>query len=234
MVASASPRCRPVRPLRRSPASLLLGVAARPAAARACSRSWRRLLGVDMREQVHAGRAPGRRSCARAARAAIVSAASRAARTPSSSSRPALGQLPLQQPDRVVRAPGLDLAVAAVAGGVVGVRVRVDAVRDGLDQGRAAAAPRALRRPRPQHLADRDRVVAVDQPAAAFRTRRPCGRATARRSAWPAARRSRSRCSAPGRRPGPATRRRSSAPRGSRPRWCRRRRPWRARRRRRP
>ncbi|CAM5726419.1 hypothetical protein STENM223S_01310 [Streptomyces tendae] len=101
-------------------------------------------LGVHMREQVHgvqlrvlvhAGAQTGghRLGVLPGADAGLVQQA-------------ASGQSPLQQGDRVVRPPGLDLGVAAVAGRVVGVGVGVHAVGDRLDQGRAAARAGAAHR----------------------------------------------------------------------------------------
>ena len=67
----------------------------------------------------------------------------------------------LEALDRVAALPVLDVARMAVAGGVVGVRVRLDAVGEALDQRRAAARPRPLDRGARDRV-DRGDVVAVD------------------------------------------------------------------------
>ena len=67
----------------------------------------------------------------------------------------------LEALDRVAALPVLDVARVAVAGGVVGVRVRLDAVGEALDQRRAAARPCPLDRGARDRV-DRGDVVAVD------------------------------------------------------------------------
>lgn len=123
----------------------------------------RRGLGVDVGEQVHGvqgrvlvhvlaqGRRHGLGVLAGCLDAGLVEQA-------------APGQLALQQPDRVVLAPGLDLGVAAVAGRVIGVGVGVDAVGDRLDQG-GAAARAGVAYGVGEHLVHGGGVVAVDQAA---------------------------------------------------------------------
>ncbi len=96
--------------------------------------------------------------------AAIASASSRAARIPVLVEQSALGQLVLQEGDRVVRAPGLDLGVAAVALVVVGVRVGLHAVRHRLHERRTAARAR-VGDGLAEDLVHGGGVVAVDQAA---------------------------------------------------------------------
>ena len=76
--------------------------------------------------------------------------------------QPGPPQVGLQPGDRVARKPPADLRRRPVAGGVVGVGVRLDPVGERLDQ-RGAVAGRRPRHPGPHRRVDRGGVVAVDE-----------------------------------------------------------------------
>ena len=99
----------------------------------------------------------------------------------------ALGDEVLLEPlDGVAALPVLHLARLAVSRRVVGVRVRLDAVGDALDEGRAAARARALDRQRGSPRTSRRRRCRR-RGIPACRSRRPCRRASRRASGGRAA-----------------------------------------------